>query len=627
MEANILTPTQKYAGAALFALALHQSQNHQTNPSNPLLSLDSEPIGHADVTTAKTSTSVSEKPQLWIHEDSGLLLPVFSFLGVELQAWDGLKETAGSSTQLRHHIGSYMKLLSEDRDGSMDRLGKEQALTKNVDATVQAMDKSPASTVDTKTQQSNISPLGVMAAGPANTLVKTGVVGAEMAMDEVKVVSYQRKVTVLYELLSACLADSVKDNGKFFKQREGYDARHRAALRLLACWLAINWNEMEAMESMVSSSLMELLAKANEGDKTVTEGAWEKSKRVGMVSAAALTGGALMAATGGLAAPAIAHGVAALAPVLGGALASTTGSVAVAASFGAAGMSLTGSKMAKRVGGLEEFDIEAHGDSANQGRLGVEIFMNGYVLNESDFKKPFEGINDNMERYIVRWESKNLIEFSIAVEDWLSSKAAMEMMKQGAMLTVLSTLVVALALPAAMLGATELIDTKWAVAIDRADKAGLMLAEVLMKGMHGNRPVTLIGNSLGARAIFKCLQHLAASPGDNGGLVERVVLLGAPVAIQGEKWALARKMVAGRFVNVYSTNDWTLGVTFRASLASTGLAGIQPIEVPGIENIDVTDLIQGHTMYLAKTKEILQLVELESCYSVANKTCSKPKAS
>ncbi|CAI0435885.1 unnamed protein product [Linum tenue] len=324
MEANILTPTQKYAGAALFALALHQSQNHQTNPSNPLLSLDSEPIGHADVTTAKTSTSVSEKPQLWIHEDSGLLLPVFSFLGVELQAWDGLKETAGSSTQLRHHIGSYMKLLSEDRDGSMDRLGKEQALTKNVDATVQAMDKSPASTVDTS----------VMAAGPANTLVKTGVVGAEMAMDEVKVVSYQRKVTVLYELLSACLADSVKDNGKFFKQREGYDARHRAALRLLACWLAINWNEMEAMESMVSSSLMELLAKANEGDKTVTEGAWEKSKRVGMVSAAALTGGALMAATGGLAAPAIAHGVAALAPVLGGALASTTGSVAVAASFG-----------------------------------------------------------------------------------------------------------------------------------------------------------------------------------------------------------------------------------------------------------------------------------------------------
>ncbi|CAI0435886.1 unnamed protein product [Linum tenue] len=536
MEANILTPTQKYAGAALFALALHQSQNHQTNPSNPLLSLDSEPIGHADVTTAKTSTSVSEKPQLWIHEDSGLLLPVFSFLGVELQAWDGLKETAGSSTQLRHHIGSYMKLLSEDRDGSMDRLGKEQALTKNVDATVQAMDKSPAST------QSNISPLGVMAAGPANTLVKTGVVGAEMAMDEVKVVSYQRKVTVLYELLSACLADSVKDNGKFFKQREGYDARHRAALRLLACWLAINWNEMEAMESMVSSSLMELLAKANEGDKTVTEGAWEKSKRVGMVSAAALTGGALMAATGGLAAPAIAHGVAALAPVLGGALASTTGSVAVAASFGAAGMSLTGSKMAKRVGGLEEFDIEAHGDSANQGRLGVEIFMNGYVLNENDFKKPFEGINDNMERYIVRWESKNLIEFSTAVEDWLSSKAAMEMMKQGAMLTVLSTLVVALALPAAMLGATELIDTKWAVAIDRADKAGLMLAEVLMKGMHGNRPVTLIGNSLGARAIFKCLQHLAASPGDNGGLVERVVLLGAPVAIQGEKWALARKV-------------------------------------------------------------------------------------
>ncbi|CAN0872341.1 Uncharacterized membrane protein F35D11.3 [Linum grandiflorum] len=519
-----------------------------------------------------------------------------------------------------------MKLLSEEKDGSTESLQKEQALTRNVDATAQSMENAPASTGDLKMQQSSNAAMGVEAVGPANALVKTSVVGSEMlAMEEVKGVSYQRKITLLYELLSACLADSIKDNSSFFKQRQGYDARHRVALRLLSTWLAINWTEMEAMESMVSCSLMELLSKANQqgGDNQIAEATWDKYKRGGMVGAAALTGGALMAVTGGLAAPAIAHGVAALAPAIGGALSSTTGSVAVAASFGAAGLSLTGSKMAKRVGGLEEFDIDAHGDTANQGRLGVEIFMNGYILTESDFAKPYANIHDNMERYIVRWETKNLMELSSAVEDWLSSKVGMEMMKQGAMLTVLSTLVVSLALPAAMLGATELIDSKWAVAIDRADKAGLMLAEVLMKGMHGNRPVTLIGNSLGARSIFKCLQHLADSTGDNGGLVERVVLIGAPVAIQGEKWQVARKMVAGRFVNVYSTNDWTLGVTFRASLVSTGLAGIQPVAVPGIENIDVTELIQGHDMYLAKTKEILELVELESCYSVPNKTCTK----
>lgn len=87
-------------------------------------------------------------------------------------------------------------------------------------------------------------------------------------------------------------------------------------------------------------------------------------------------------------------------------------------------------------------------------------------------------------------------------------------------------------------------------------------------------------------------------------LVERVVLLGAPISIKDENWEAARKvvigtffssshyctlqiylfidfifillcpiglyhpyymqMVAGRFVNAYSTNDWMLGIAFRA---------------------------------------------------------------
>jgi hypothetical protein len=28
------------------------------------------------------------------------------FLGVDSQAWDGLKETAGNSSQIRHHVGA-----------------------------------------------------------------------------------------------------------------------------------------------------------------------------------------------------------------------------------------------------------------------------------------------------------------------------------------------------------------------------------------------------------------------------------------------------------------------------------------------------------------------------------------
>lgn len=40
-------------------------------------------------------------------------------------------------------------------------------------------------------------------------------------------------------------------------------------------------------------------------------------------------------------------------------------------------------------------------------------------------------------------------------------------MKQGAMMTVLSTLVAALALPATLITASDLIDSKWAIAVDR----------------------------------------------------------------------------------------------------------------------------------------------------------------
>lgn len=43
----------------------------------------------------------------------------------------------------------------------------------------------------------------------------------------------------------------------------------------------------------------------------------------------------------------------------------------------------------------------------------------------------------------------------------------MELMKQGAMLTVLSSLLMALAWPATLMVAADFIDSKWTVAINR----------------------------------------------------------------------------------------------------------------------------------------------------------------
>lgn len=63
--------------------------------------------------------------------------------------------------------------------------------------------------------------------------------------EEVTMLGEHRKVTVLYELLSACLADLPEDNKKKSRQRRrGYDARHRVALRLLATWFNVKWIKM-----------------------------------------------------------------------------------------------------------------------------------------------------------------------------------------------------------------------------------------------------------------------------------------------------------------------------------------------------------------------------------------------
>ncbi|KZV16767.1 transmembrane and coiled-coil domain-containing protein 4 [Dorcoceras hygrometricum] len=669
----MLTETQKYAAGAVFALALHQAQIHQTRPLGFLNEDDDgdgSGLGPSEerCSSCSSADSVSEDPQLWVNHSCGLLRPVFRFLEIDDKAWAGLEETAGHS-EAKQHVGAFLRLLAEEREAaSSDVCDRELALTNGVDAMSSSMETSPTDyeskkekqweyeqscreklsnpekTPDMKSEEKdlldNIQPeTSVTTSIVEHSNLQSTPESNRKPLEDVEMLSYSRKVTVLYELLSACLADTPEDNKKSTRRRKGYDARHRVALRLLVTWLDVKWIKMEAIETMIACSAMALLKEEESKEETQSqESSWTKWKRGGIIGAAALTGGTLMAITGGLAAPAIAAGFSALAPTLGtiipvigasgfaavaSAAGSVAGSVAVAASFGAAGAGLTGTKMARRIGDVEEFEFKAIGENHNQGRLAVEISVSGFVFEEEDYIRPWEGQYNNLERYALQWESKNLFSVSTAIQDWLTSKIATEMMKQGAMMTVLGTLVTALAWPATLLALTDFIDSKWTIAVDRSDKAGKLLAEVLLNGLQGQRPVTLVGFSLGARVIFRCLQILAESE-TNAGLVERVVLLGSPIAIKDMNWEATRKVVAGRYVNVYSTNDWMLGIAFRANLLTQGLAGIQPVDVPGIENVDVTEVIEGHSSYLWCTQQILEQLELDTYYPVFNRKFFKP---
>jgi uncharacterized protein DUF726 len=142
-----------------------------------------------------------------------------------------------------------------------------------------------------------------------------------------------------------------------------------------------------------------------------------------------------------------------------------------------------------------------------------------------------------------------------------------------------------------------LIDNPWSNALDRAKAAGSVLADVLIQRHLGVRPITLIGFSLGARVIFYALLELAKQKAY--GIVQDAILLGTTVTASQKTWFQARSVVSGRFVNGFARNDWVLNYLFRATSGGVGtVAGLRPVEnVPGLENVDVTDKISGHISY------------------------------
>ena len=144
-----------------------------------------------------------------------------------------------------------------------------------------------------------------------------------------------------------------------------------------------------------------------------------------------------------------------------------------------------------------------------------------------------------------------------------------------------------------------MIDNPWSNALDRARRAGAVLANVLIERSLGVRPITLIGFSLGARVIFYALIELAKQKAF--GIVQDVFLLGATVTASTSTWFQTRSVVSGRYVNAFAKNDWVLNYLFRATSGGiNAVAGLRPIEnVPGLENVDVTDKIAGHMSYRA----------------------------
>nr|CAD7207320.1 unnamed protein product [Timema douglasi] len=179
--------------------------------------------------------------------------------------------------------------------------------------------------------------------------------------------------------------------------------------------------------------------------------------------------------------------------------------------------------MKKRVGEIEEFAFgyltisssesdgtvltspNKHAVTAQQ--LHITIAISGWLSDESEdnFTKPWKSLYSSREQYYLRYESVYLLELGKAMETILSfavTMAAQEALKY----TILSGIISAIAWPSSLITLASVIDNPWGVCCRRSAEVGKQLAEVLLSREQGQRPVTLIGFSLGARVIYYCLR-------------------------------------------------------------------------------------------------------------------------
>jgi hypothetical protein len=203
------------------------------------------------------------------------------------------------------------------------------------------------------------------------------------------------------------------------------------------------------------------------------------------------------------------------------------------------------------------------------------------------------------QHVVLRWDSRRLYEMSLAFAKFWASKATVTTIQQAyphalaAASSVAGAVAFAFALPLTVISCLDYIDNPWSVLLSRANAAGEALADVLVERSYGQRPVTLVGYSLGARVIFKCLESLAAR--GELGIVDNVYLLGAPVSADPERWKKVLPVVAGRIVHGYMAADWALAFFHRGCGHGVYVAGLRRVDVEGVENFDMALLgIDGH---------------------------------
>lgn len=415
---------------------------------------------------------------------------------------------------------------------------------------------------------------------------------------------------------------------------EHYNAHSRILMLNMTSSLKLPLRTFEQDEYTTGKGLLEAAKEMSADEETKKIAEENKESRIRKVRIATAAGAAILGVTGGLAAPMIAAGVGSVMGGLGlGAtsaaayLGSVAGStVLVGGLFGAYGGRMTGQMMDRYARDVEDFQfLPVHGSSDKKTsedekkgaeeasdhdhKLRVTICISGWLTEKEEVVKPWRVMGTGAEVFALKYELEALLNLGNAMNGMVQSAAWGYAQKQLISRSIFAELASAM-WPIALLQVARVIDNPFSVAKARSEKAGEVLADAIINRAQGERPVTLIGYSLGARVIYTCLMTLAKRKAF--GLVENAVLIGSPTPSDTSDWRVLRSAVAGRLINVYSTNDYVLGFMYRTSAIQYGVAGLQKIVgLAGVENVDVSEDVSGHLRYRYLIGSILKKIGFE----------------
>ncbi|KAA6415168.1 MAG: duf726 domain-containing protein [Lasallia pustulata] len=554
-------------------------------------------------------------------EDDKILNPNIDPGTVDVEAYDRerklreQREKELSEPKTRELHAAALKFFDDWREGVIQRVGevvnsKEKASSQMMEATT---DPSSAHTPSDKKINTEGASTSNESSSSALKELYPPISTRLAALEE------EKRILILHSMLLLLLS------------LEHYIAPSRILLLYLTSSLHLGLEVLTQDEEKVAKGLLEAAKQMSAEEETAKKAKENESSRKWKVGLASVAGAAIIGVTGGLAAPLVAAGVGSVMGGLGlgataaaGYLGSVAGStVIVGGLFGAYGGRMTGQMMDNYAREVEDFaflpvrgsrknfdhnEKEAANESGTR-RLRVTIGISGWLTEKEEVVTPWRVVGPGSEVFALRYELEALMNLGNSITAMVSSTAWGYAKKEIIQRTIFAEMMTAM-WPLGLLQVSRVVDNPFSVAKSRSEKAGEVLADALINKAQGERPVTLIGYSLGARVIYACLTSLATRRAF--GLVESVVLIGAPTPSTTADWRVLRSVVAGRLVNVYSENDYVLGFLYRTSSIQYGVAGLQKIEgLPSVENVDVSETVSGHLRYRYLVGSILKKIGFE----------------